>query len=62
MEEAKMKYYWKCLECETEQEVISSYFAVDGEASEKCCRCGKRIRCIITSDKKKDSEVVAYTK
>ena len=62
MEETKMKYYWKCPECGTEQDVKSSYFAVDGETSEKCCKCGKRVQCCITSDKKKDGGVVAYTK
>ena len=62
MKETQKMYYWKCPECETEQKVISSYFVVDGEASEKCCKCGKRIQCSITSDKKKDGGVVAYTK
>lgn len=62
MEEKKNIYYWKCSECGTEQEVVSSYFEVDGEANEKCCRCGKRVHCSLNLHKKKDGGVLAFTK
>ena len=64
MDNQEKKYYWKCPECGTNQEVVSSFFSVEGESNEKCYRCGKRVHCNHPAkpENKKEGGVTAYLK